>query len=281
MVLAAPWNLAGVGLYMEGEPTVYFGEAVMQEDGSLTGSRFDSGEAGPLPAVPIDFASVTNRPNGGIQIGFVEGFTPYDDQTGARFLEENGYPVGWFFGRDSGAERAELTLAVQRPESATTSDIAGSWFFQTLTVNFAAERAFVHGGTASIGPSAIVVTLTGSPGSTPIAESHAIVSTGAMGRFNLVRGVEDSVLYASADGSVIIWSTPTQRTAISPSASASAARHRPPRPASRASTASRSSMSMTTGASSRLMTSHSRSIRTAPSPSRTSSTSRTAARVRT
>ncbi|MCL4741854.1 MAG: hypothetical protein KJZ54_06575 [Phycisphaerales bacterium] len=206
VVLAAPWDLAGVGLYMEGEPTVYFGEAVMQEDGSLTGSRFDSGEAGPLPAVPIDFASVTNRPNGGIQVGFVEGFTPYDDQTGARFLEENGYPVGWFFGHDSGNARTELTFAVQRPESATTADIAGSWFFQSLTVNFAAERAFVHGGTASIGPGAIVVTLTGSPGTTPIAESHAIVSTGAMGRFNLVRGAEDSVLYMSADGSVIIWS---------------------------------------------------------------------------
>ncbi len=206
VVLAAPWNLAGVGLYMEGGPTVYFAEAVMQEDGSLTGSRFDSGDAGPLPAVPIDFASVTDRPNGGIRIGFVDAFTPYDDQTGARFLEENGYPLGWFFGRDSGGARTELTFAVQRPTSATTSDIVGSWFFQSLTVSFDAERAFVHGGTASIGPGAIVVTLTGSPGTPPVAESHAIAGTGPMGRFNLVRGLEDSVLYMSADGSVIIWS---------------------------------------------------------------------------
>ncbi len=206
VVLAAPWNVAGVGLYMEGEPTIYFGEAVMQEDGSLAGERFDSGDAGPLPAVPIDFASITNRPNGGIQVGFVDAFTPYDEQTGARFLQEMGYPVGWFFGRDAGGARTELALAVERPASATTGDIAGSWFFHSLTVNFEAERAFVHGGTASIGPGAIVVTLTGSPGTPPVAESHAIVSTGAMGRFNLARGLEDSVLYMSADGSVIVWS---------------------------------------------------------------------------
>ncbi|MGE3108689.1 MAG: hypothetical protein AB7G11_06110 [Phycisphaerales bacterium] len=54
------------------------------------------------------------------------------ESNGARFLDADGFPAGWWYGDFGGGDK-EAEFIVERPTSATYSDFVGEWRFSMLT----------------------------------------------------------------------------------------------------------------------------------------------------
>ncbi len=60
------------------------------------------------------------------------------ESNGARFLDADGFPVGWWYGDFGGGDK-EAEFIVERPENAEYSDFVGEWRFSMLTMDVGDE----------------------------------------------------------------------------------------------------------------------------------------------
>ncbi|MCC7390382.1 MAG: hypothetical protein IT431_16635 [Phycisphaerales bacterium] len=208
IVLAAAHDLAVVG--MTYNPTAgyvpYAAELLWAEDRSVTGVITRAGESGPGTPGPTNFTDLIQGPAGSLVPFFeIEPFTT--DPLGARFLDADGYPLGWVGGaQGAGATaKADIGAVIERSSTATIADLAGAWSFQITHIE--GGGVYTRHGQASFNAAGGFFSIaTGALGD-PVWAGEGFEFDGAPddGRFDIGLGSGDTaVMYLSADESTLL-----------------------------------------------------------------------------
>lgn len=209
IVLAAAHDLAVVGLAYDSDVgyAPYLQELVWAEDRSITGSSFVPGAAGPDGPTPTNITDLIHGPSGMVRPFFETPQFPTDSY-GARFLPEDGYPLGWFGGSDAAEsqETSDIAAVIERSPDATAADLTGSWSIQFTQIT--PGGVFTRHGqvTFNSGGGFFGLAFGGSGDSLFIGEGFDFAGDPVNGRFDVGMGNGDTgIMYLSKDKSVLLF----------------------------------------------------------------------------
>lgn len=124
-LFSAPYEFAGAGIRYDDGPSAFWSLGVIAEDDSITGTTRLATLAGAGPEQPIDWVRY-NRGTGVTRSEFTfdtrDGFTPYDSQSGTRFIRDERRDIGMFTGRDADGAVRDLGVFMQINQTAFTEN---------------------------------------------------------------------------------------------------------------------------------------------------------------
>ena len=210
-------NFAGVGLAAADSDTYaawsYVIEGSVNDQGQTSASFVDSG--GPNPPValgPISGISLARLGGGRMTIndkGWMDPTRPAEDASASSFFAASGNAIGWTYAEyvQDWAVDEEFFLFVERPTSATITDLDGSWNFLwigTTTSGDDFEAFIAEGNTAVSGSTMSFNSLAGDDDLGAFSVTISGVTTD--GRVSLAEDPE-SVMYLNAAKNFIVFAT--------------------------------------------------------------------------
>ncbi len=204
IVLSSAVSVAGVGVAYDTTNgfAVYVEEGTWNADRSVSAQRFVASDSGAALGGDSNLTDLIIQPDG--QLKPIETASIFDQTFATRFDSQGGYASGWYGGFMNDASATELSTMIERPVSATTDDLTGTWSIQLLHVT--SNAVYVRNGTLSIGGTSIFLSVLDRDVGDPIlAEGGEITSVGLNGKFSFQMGNGDTgSLYLSADGSTLL-----------------------------------------------------------------------------
>lgn len=203
VVLAA--SFAGAGLYYEpatdGQGVLSFAtEGQLTDLLAASGSRYQAGSTDRELEGDLRYDSIRVLADGRFERSPGRGFfgDPLEEN-GAQFLDEDGFPAGWYFGEYS-TNSKELELLVQRPASAVSRvDFQGDYRFSLLWDD--SDEPAATGGTGRLTITSSELQFSVSAGSTPYSRSSIRSST----TDGLLISARNEYLYLGATKGTVVW----------------------------------------------------------------------------
>lgn len=203
LVLASTFASAGL-FYQPGlasqEVISFSTEGTLSDALTVNGSRYRSDSGDREFEGGLRYDSISNFADGRFDRNPPEGFfgEPFE-RNGARFLNTDGYPVGWWFS-DYNATSKEVEFLVQRPTSPTSiNNFRGDYRFTMAWNDTGDSLPTLGSGALTINGSEILYDA--DTGDIPYGRSQiSTVST-----TGLLRTARDEYVYLSASGATIVW----------------------------------------------------------------------------
>jgi len=113
-LFSAPYSFSAVGIRYDDGPSVYVAHGVIDGSDDVTGTMRFATLAGQGADQPIDWSHYNRGDHGSFTFDTRDGFTPYDSQTGTRFLSDERRELGAFDGRDADGDTRDMAVLAQR-----------------------------------------------------------------------------------------------------------------------------------------------------------------------
>jgi len=129
---------------------VFMSEAYVDDDFNTDGDVYTSASYDRTRVDTLPYSSIEQIADGRYRRHPDRGsFGSPFESNGARFLDDDGFPVGWWYGDFGGGDK-EAEFIVQRPDSASYSDFYGTWRFTMLSQEVDGEDFDAGYGTLQI-----------------------------------------------------------------------------------------------------------------------------------
>lgn len=212
LVMAA--SFASAGLYYQpasgGQAVLSFAtEGQLSDALAASGSRFVSDSGDRQFEGDLRYSTIATVPDGRFIRSPSRGFFGEPmEANGAQFLDDDGYPAGWYFGEYS-TNNKELELLVQRPTTTVVrGDFQGDYRFSMLFNDDGDDG--VGGASGRLTISSSELTYSAAAGSLPYTRSSIRSTTGT----GLLTTSRDEYVYLNASENTIVWADMDSEDAI-------------------------------------------------------------------